>query len=170
MNAAIANGYLTETHRPPRHCSVTIHVGRDESSFLDWGLISPWLRIDSRAFSQPTLLKLCLPALSTFKDCLGKTQSRIHRLCNCAASAARTLKLWAQGWRANWATTGWPLPASKQSPLLITFLNKGQLPLCCRRPHQRIPKDISPRYLGMTWVQFEWVGKWLTPKILRDHI
>ena len=32
----------------------------------------------------------------------------------------------------------------------ITFLNKTELTLPCRRPHQRILKDISPRYLGMT--------------------
>jgi hypothetical protein len=32
----------------------------------------------------------------------------------------------------------------------ITFLNKGELTLSCRRPHQQIPKDTSPRYMGMT--------------------
>jgi hypothetical protein len=43
----------------------------------------------------------------------------------------------------------------------IILLNKGELTLSSRRPHQRIPIDTSLRYLEMTWVQFEWVGNWL---------
>jgi hypothetical protein len=33
--------------------------------------------------------------------------------------------------------------------------------MSCRRPHHQIPKDTFPRYLGMTWIQFELVEKWL---------
>jgi hypothetical protein len=47
------------------------------------------------------------------------------------------------------------------SKSIITFLNKGELTLSCRRPHQWIPKDTSPQHLGMTWIQFEWMEKWL---------
>lgn len=43
----------------------------------------------------------------------------------------------------------------------ITFLNKGELTLSCRRPCEWTPKNTSSWYLGMTWNQFEWMGKWL---------
>jgi hypothetical protein len=45
--------------------------------------------------------------------------------------------------------------------VFITFLNQGELTMSCRRLHQQIPKDPSPWYLGITWIQFKWMGKWL---------
>jgi hypothetical protein len=42
---------------------------------------------------------------------------------------------------------------------LHNILKQGGMTMSCRETHQRIPKDTSPGYLGMTWIQFECVGK-----------